>query len=56
VEKKELVTAPVCWPCACDLLHQPTTVTDLDVSMLKLGAAMARTDDHFDALATLRPL
>jgi hypothetical protein len=30
-------------------VHQPTTVIDLIVSMLQLGAALARTADHFDA-------
>jgi hypothetical protein len=53
-EKRELVTAPVCWPCICDLVHQPTTITDLVVSMLQLGAALARTDDHFDASTMIR--
>jgi hypothetical protein len=56
VEKiKELDMAPVCRPCVCDLVNEPTTIADLIVSMLQLGAALARTADHFDASTTIRP-
>jgi hypothetical protein len=54
-KKGEIVRTPVCWPSVCDLVHQPTTITNLVVSMLQLGVAPAHTADHFDASITIRP-